>query len=432
VITPLAFTDDDPTGPQSCADVSVTLTWSLRLLRASLSHGPTFLLTNSRALSPAAARRRVTSAATAAWKAGAAQVVMRGDSTLRGHVFEEFMGWVDASGHRPPPLVLVPTLPAAGRVTLGGVHYLRREGQLMPLSETEYARDPRFSYSTSRLIDWAAERSDGYFKSSCSREVGLEDLRETSGTALEDALSDLARSSCPGVCVPDAETVEDLQLISNALSRVSARGVRFAVRCAPAFAAVHAHSYTTTPAALPSARGNVLVVCGSYVANTTHQMEALLAAFPNSVEEADVVALLSAKSEAVIKSMSRRVARLLNRSPVAVLMTSRSFAGKARSAASSLLVASRIAAIVRGLPRPPRLVIGKGGVTSAVLARQGLGATNGRVVGPVAPGISLWELQSEGGAMPYIVFPGNVGEAGSLVELVRALLAGGSDASSIG
>ena len=47
--------------------------------------------------------------------------------------------------------------------------------------------------------------------------------------------------------------------------------------------------------------------------------------------------------------------------------------------------------------RAPRLVaagvvIAKGGITSAVTAREGLGARSARVVGPVVPGVSLWQL----------------------------------------
>ena len=48
-----------------------------------------------------------------------AAVVLRGDSTLRGHLLEEYLGLRDVvtpSGW--PVLLLVPALPSAGRITI--------------------------------------------------------------------------------------------------------------------------------------------------------------------------------------------------------------------------------------------------------------------------------------------------------------------------
>jgi hypothetical protein len=83
--------------------------------------------------------------------------------------------------------------------------------------------------------------------------------------------------------------------------------------------------------------------------------------------------------------------------------------GQQRVAAALAQVARRVQAGV---------VIAKGGITSAVTARVGLGARVARVVGPVLTGVSLWRLP---GGTDYVVVPGNVGGPGLLVDLVSAI-----------
>ena len=74
------------------------------------------------------------------------------------------------------PLLLVPALPASGRVTVGGVHMLERDGARVPLHETEYARDGALSYSSADLAAWADERSGGQLAMSdtanCAADAG--------------------------------------------------------------------------------------------------------------------------------------------------------------------------------------------------------------------------------------------------------------------
>lgn len=80
----------------------------------------------------------VSDAARVAREAAAdARVVLRGDSTLRGHLLEEYLvvRSVVAPG-RWPVLLLVPALPAAGRITIDGVHLFVRAGVPTPLHET--------------------------------------------------------------------------------------------------------------------------------------------------------------------------------------------------------------------------------------------------------------------------------------------------------
>src|SRR4051794_37515053 len=162
----LVVLDDDPTGTQAAAGVDVLLDW-----QAPLAFDPrhaVHVLTNARALDARGARATVEAAARAARRRWPdARAVLRGDSTLRGHVTEEYDAVCAAYGLDAPPLLLVPALPSAGRLTVRGVHVL--DG--IPLHETEYARDGVFSYATSDLAAWAEARSGGRFRADRARRV---------------------------------------------------------------------------------------------------------------------------------------------------------------------------------------------------------------------------------------------------------------------
>ena len=83
---------------------------------------------------------------------------------------------------------------------------------------------------------------------------------------------------------------------------------------------------------------------------------------------------------------------------------------------------------VQAVSTCPRFIIAKGGITSHVVAQQGLGADSARAIGQILPGVPVWRLES--GArlrfpgVPYIVFPGNVGGPDSLAVAVSQLMAG--------
>ena len=87
-------------------------------------------------------------------------------------------------------------------------------------------------------------------------------------------------------------------------------------------------------------------------------------------------------------------------------------------------VSEALVAIVRGIEARPDFVVGKGGITSSDIGTRGLGARRAIVLGQVRPGVPVWRLgpESRFPAMPYVVFPGNVGEAETLAEIVTELI----------
>jgi uncharacterized protein YgbK (DUF1537 family) len=425
---PLFVVDDDPTGAQGQADVPLLLSWETGLIEAAMRTHPLalHLLTNSRALDEHAAYAVVRGAAEAAEAAAPPpRLVLRGDSTLRAHLLPEYAGVRDAlSPGAAPPLLLVPALPSAGRITSGGRHWLVRGGRRIPLDETEFATDGQFSYRTSRLLDWAEERSGGFFEAANGIEIGLEETRSTEGAALvTEALLEAAAGPRPAVVVPDAETPEDLETIAAGLKDAWLSEPAIVVRCAPTFASILSGAGATGEASLPPVGRGLLVVVGSHVPTSTAQLAELGATHPGALVDVDPVDLVGADAEQAVRGAVESARALLERGGLAIVATKRAFAPEALGAEPGMRVARGLAAVVDGLRDEFDVLLAKGGVTSAVAVREGLHAERAQIVGPVVPGVSLWLADDDAGApRPVIVFPGNVGDDRTLAELVERLL----------
>lgn len=79
--------------------------------------------------------------------------------------------------------------------------------------------------------------------------------------------------------------------------------------------------------------------------------------------------------------------------------------------------------IVQGLAVQPAWLIAKGGITSSMIAKNGLGVKQAKVIGQVLPGVPVWELGKETRfpGCAYVVFPGNVGGKDALVKILEIL-----------
>lgn len=420
--------DDDPTGVQTLAGIRVLLSWDAARIRAALADRPAVhLITNSRALPPDRVRPLIASAAAAAREARPdARLVLRGDSTLRGHLLEEYLGVCDVLKTGWPVLLLVPALPTAGRITRDGVHLFVRDGVATPLDATEYAHDGVFAYRSSRLLEWAEERSGRMFSAAEGAELHLDRLRAGGARLVADTLVTLAREgdAQPVVFAPDAETVDDLELIAAGWEQALQRRVEVLVRCAPTFAGVIAGTAATESAPFPSG-GRVLVVCGSYVPQTTRQLAALTASHPDALVEADVLALAGGDPDPEVTRLARAAGDVLARAGVAILATPRERPDTATSLEAGDRVASGLARTVARIEPRPDVLVAKGGITSAVTLRDGVGAGEADVLGPVEPGVSRWSARwPDGTPLDYLVVPGNVGDDDLLLRLVSGVVRG--------
>jgi uncharacterized protein YgbK (DUF1537 family) len=417
-----AVLDDDPTGTQAMADVEVVLDWEDP--RAWDAVRPddraVHLLTNSRAHDARAAAALVASAAVAArFRRPRCRTLLRGDSTLRAHMWEEYAALrsVVEPDREDVPLLLVPALPAAGRMTIGGVHLIEREGRRTPLDQTEYARDGSLAYSSANLAQWAQERSRGAMAAADAVEVGLARVRDGDGAvAVAEGLEQAGARGRPCAVVPDAETDSDLLIIAEGVRLAERRDTSFLIRCAPAFVAALTSGGAPGPAEVPTGIDGILVLCGSFVSLSTAQMRQLELAFPGSSVTARVAALAGEQWEEEVEEVAGLARALVQRLGVAAVVTERAREPALTDPAAQRRIAVALAQVA---PRVGAgLVIAKGGITSAVTAREGLGAHAARVLGPLRPGVALWQLMN--GSL-YVVVPGNVGSPELLAELVQSI-----------
>ena len=169
----LVILDDDPTGTQTCHDISVLTVWDIATLSSTFTSDTTrkaggfFILTNSRALHPDECRTLVEEVCQnllqAAKKQGDLQfeVVLRSDSTLRGHFPLEPEAAEDVLG-KANAWILAPFFLQGGRYTVGDVHYVEDgKGTLVPAGLTPFAKDATFGYTSSNLREWVVEKSGG-------------------------------------------------------------------------------------------------------------------------------------------------------------------------------------------------------------------------------------------------------------------------------
>jgi uncharacterized protein YgbK (DUF1537 family) len=193
-------------------------------------------------------------------------------------------------------------------------------------------------------------------------------------------------------------------------------------RCAPAFAG--AVSGTTAPGLVeaPSTDGPVLVVCGSYVPTSRRQLARLVGGGRHALVEVDAAALGSSRPGTEIARAARELGAVLRPGRAAVLATPAERPPELSGLDVGERVARNLAAVVAELADPPDVVVGKGGITSAVTLQHGLGAGEAEVVGPVLPGVSHWHAIGRRGPVEYLVVPGNVGDDDLLLALVERVL----------
>ncbi|HVV84544.1 MAG TPA: four-carbon acid sugar kinase family protein [Kofleriaceae bacterium] len=415
---PLVLLDDDSTGAQAATSVPIVLRPSPAALREATGRRAAYLVTNSRALCPpdAAAVTREAAEAVLA-QAPAARLVLRGDSTLRAHFVEEHDAVCRARGWEGAPAVLVPALPAAGRVTRDGIHYLLADGAAVPIGETEFARDPGLGYRPSHLLEWAESRSAGRFRAADGAVVGLDVVRgPAAAREIAAAIDAVARGPRPGVVALDAETDDDIRALVSGLEAAFANETRFVLRCSPAPAAALARATARATIEVPGA-SRVLVLCGSFVEQTTRQLALLVADNPGTLVEIDL-ASAAADSAAEGRRTAARARQLVRERSLAVVATPRVHRhGHAGRDAGDRLT-EVLQAVAAELAGEVDLLILKGGATSAAIVSDGLRADLADVVGPVGHGASLWSVPAGAGALPVVVAPGNVGADGALVDLV--------------
>jgi uncharacterized protein YgbK (DUF1537 family) len=167
-----------------------------------------------------------------------------------------------------------------------------------------------------------------------------------------------------------------------------------------------------------------LIVAGSYVQRTTSQLELLFQNTDVKGIEVEVATLIDERTRgAVIRSIAEQATRFLEQDTDVALFTSRKLLVQSNGADSLLAgqkISSAVVEIVRSIRVRPRYILAKGGITSSDIATKALNVKRAIVRGQILPGVPVWELGSESAypGLPFVVFPGNVGDAGAVAEIV--------------
>ena len=428
--------DDDPTGSQTVHSCLLLTRWDVETLGVALSDPAPlfFILSNTRGMvgerAAAVIRdicRNLRVALDRAASAGRAVrpiLVSRSDSTLRGHypvetdVMTEELGPFDAH-------FLVPAFFEGGRITRDGVHYVRQNGVETPAHKTEFAKDSVFAFHHGFLPDYVEEKTQGRIPAAAVERFTLAELRAGClGHLL--ALRD-------NVCaVVDAVEPADLAAFARDLRAAAAQGRRFLFRSAASLLTALADLPPQPVAAKDMAqvvRGSRAgaIVVGSHVRKTTEQLECLLLEPGLEAIEVDVDRCAGAQRPAQLEAIVRRAAAAHGKGLDVVIYTSRGerrFADQAARLAFGEAVSAFLMEVVRSLPEDLGFLISKGGITSNDVLSDGLALRMARVMGQILPGCSVVVCPADHPRtpqLPVVIFPGNVGDAGSLALARRRL-----------
>ncbi|MEM6844798.1 MAG: four-carbon acid sugar kinase family protein [Bacteroidota bacterium] len=425
--------DDDPTGTQTTYDVPVLTEWTTEVIEREFRQATPlfFILTNSRSLPIQKANQLAVTIGQnlkeAAQRSGRKFfVISRGDSTLRGHYPNEVNALLAGMQQKATIQILVPAFLEGGRYTINDTHYVEEGDSLIPVGETPFAQDKSFGFTASNLKEWVEEKTAGQIKASEVISFSLADLRQQGANYVTQTLEAAAPDA---TYIVNAAHRADLEIFALGLLNTNVSVTcRTAASIVPILAGLAPQSLLTRHQLVPSdATIGGLIVVGSYVPKSTAQLKHLLEYAEVQPIRLDVTEILEHTDiEVFARGVALQVDQLLTDRQDTVIYTSRDLvSGQDRE--ESLKIGQRVSAfvtdIIRRISVKPRYLLAKGGITSSDTATQGLGVKKAQVMGQILPGVPVWKLgeESKFPRLPYIVFPGNVGQINSITEVINQL-----------
>ena len=396
----LVVLDDDPTGIQTVHGCLLITQWDEDSVRKGFADAEPFfyILTNTRAMTREDAEQVTREAMEMVIKVNQDYgyrliIVSRSDSCLRGHfpletdVMRQCLVAHGYSVYEKTPFC--PAFIEAGRVTIDGVHYMRDGERLIPISETEFARDNVFAYHTSVLRDYIQEKGANPDDYIIVNAQGYDELYRFAEHLTSDIIpqtsSIVIRSSSS---LPKAISgISDQPLLDKSILKQAGVGC---------------------------------FIVGSHVKKTTQQLEHLLQQEGTCAIEVDVQRILD-DAPLLMSEMLDTIQQVVDMGLTPVVYTSRQ---EIRLDDANLRqhlgqqVSDFLVDIVYRLPFTPAYLVGKGGITSHDILTKGLGIKSARVLGQIINSVPCVMAEK----FPYIIFPGNVGNEQSLSEVFNKLL----------
>ncbi|KFK43991.1 hypothetical protein AALP_AA1G200600 [Arabis alpina] len=435
----LVVLDDDPTGTQTVHDVEVLTEWSVESISEQFRKKPAcfFILTNSRALSSEKASALIidicSNLCAASKEVGNSDytIVLRGDSTLRGHFPQEADAAVSVLGEMDA-WIICPFFLQGGRYTIDDVHYVADSDRLVPAGETEFAKDASFGYKSSNLREWVEEKTAGRIPANSVESISIQLVRKGGPDAVCEFLCSLKKGSA---CIVNAASERDMAVFAAGMIQAELKGKLFLCRTAASFVSARIGIIPKDPVlpkdfASDKESNGALIVVGSYVPKTTKQVEELQSQHKQKLRSIEIsVEKVALKSSDVRNAEISRAVEMadafLGAGRDTLIMSSRELiTGKTSSESLDInsKVSSALVEVVSQITTRPRYILAKGGITSSDTATKALKARHALVIGQALAGVPVWKLgpESRHPGVPYIVFPGNVGNSTALADVVKS------------
>jgi len=435
--------DDDPTGIQTVHDISVYTAWdedSIERGFAETSH-LFFILTNSRSLSSSQTKTLHENIAETiskvSKKTGKPFIVLsRSDSTLRGHYpleTETIKETLEKTcGYTFDGEIIMPFFLEGGRYTIDDVHYVRQEELLIPAAQTEFANDKTFGYHESNLKEWCEEKTNHQVKASEVIGIELEDLRTLHIEKIKEQIESVNHF---GKIIVNAIDYCDVKVFTIAFIQALSSGKHYLFRCAASIVKVLG-GVSDRPLLQRNELINQhkvnggIVIAGSHVKKTTQQLEQLKEIPSLKFIEFNQHLVLQKQG---LENEALRVSRLMNeyisQGKNVVVYTRRQridFPNNDPDAnlAMAVEISDALTSLVSSLTYRPSFIIAKGGITSSDIGTKALGVRKAKIMGQVLPGVPVWMTgpESKFPNLPYIIFPGNVGDIDALKKVVEILI----------
>ena len=265
---------------------------------------------------------------------------------------------------------------------------------LIPVSETEFARDNVFAYHTSVLHDYIREKGANPDDYEIVSAQSYEELREwweaseySENSENSDAIVIRSSSSLPKAIAG----IPDIPLLDHNILKQSSDILQ----------------------AMP------IFIVGSHVRKTTRQLECLLATEGTCGIELDVQRILD-DAETLMRETQQVIRQVVDEHLTPVVYTSRQEIRLEDANQRQHLgqqVSDFLVDIVRQLSYTPSYLVAKGGITSHDILTHGLNIKSARVLGQIVNSVPCIMTKD----FPYIIFPGNVGNEESLKEVYLKL-----------
>lgn len=437
--------DDDPTGVQTIHDINVYTDWNIESIRKGFKEENKmfFILTNSRSFTvdeTTKCHKEIIERVEQVSKETGIKymIISRGDSTLRGHypletdILRE--GFEKSEEKKIDGEILCPFFKEGGRFTLNNIHYVKLEDTLYPAGETEFAKDTTFGYTSSNLCNYIEEKTGGKILAKDVLVISLEELRNQE---IENIEKRLLNTKNHKKIVVNAIDYCDLKVFIIALYRAMNGGKNFIFRTAASFVKVLGNIsdrkfLVREDMIKENSKNGGIVVVGSHTKKTTSQL--------NELKKLENLEFIEFNSDLVlnedefrkeIENTIEKEEKLILEGKTVIVYTKRRLLvidndTKEEALLRSVKISDAVQSLVGKLKVTPAFVVAKGGITSSDVGTKALQVKRAKVLGQVCPGIPVWQTEKESKFpnIPYVIFPGNVGELTTLREVVEILLGG--------